>query len=119
MQRIGIILVALSLASCVSAAPLILTGTCPANDNAGSCVAPVIVPGPAIDNARRIVLAWSGPVVGTDSVYVQPGARFTFTKYLPSGTYTLNVHAANAGGWICDTTLVRTITNPPQAVVVN
>lgn len=106
---------ALVLASAPQAATLRVTGTAPTQDNAGSCAAPVLEAMPA-GNQVRVVVMVLGPVGFIDSVVVAPGAPFTFTRTVPSGTYTVRAWAVDAGGTGCDTTLTVTVKNPPARV---
>ena len=103
------------------AAPLILTGHMPAFENAGTCASPVLVA--AVGDATwRAVVSWAGPVSGADSTYALPGAAFSLTKILPSGTYTIRAHAAKGAATAiagCDTTVVKVITNAPNVVALD
>ena len=114
----ALVIVALLSISCAHSAPLVVTGTMPSQENAGTCAAPLLLPAQG-DATWRAVLSWSGPVSGADSLYRLPGAAFSFTENLPSGTYTLRCRAVRSvNSWLCDTTIVRTVSNPPWLPVV-
>ena len=99
MKRLAAALVLALAASCAhvppaAAGPLTFRFSLPTQENAGTCPAPVLMPMLA-DATLRGVYSWAGPVTGLDSTYAVPGATVVVLKYVPSGTYTVRVHAAN------------------------
>ena len=123
MKRYLLPLAMTLVASCAhvppaAAGPLNLRFTMPAFENAGTCAAPVMLP-MAADATLRGVYSWSGPASGSDSTYAAQGAAVSVLKYVPSGSYTVRVHAARgANTWLCDTTITVVVVNPPAMVSV-
>jgi hypothetical protein len=124
MKRIALFAVVLALASCAhippaGAGPLRISFTMPQQENAGTCVVPVLVA--AVGDATwRGVYSWSGPVSGTDSTYALPGVSVLRLLYVPSGVYTVRVHGTRSvNAWLCDTTATVTVVNVPGVPVLN
>lgn len=105
----------LLLAGCANAATLRLQATAPATLNAGSCSVPMLSPAPS-SWAMYLHFAWSGPSAGEDSVSCLPGEPVTFTRAVIAGTYTVRAWPSNIYGAGCDTTISRTIGDPPARI---
>jgi len=118
MKRLALLLVALALLAFSScAATLRVTATAPAQDNDGTCTAPVLSASPA-GAARVVHLAWTGPSTGEDSVTTTAGSPVTYSASVRPGTYSVRVWASGAGGIGCDTTVTALVTAPPWKVSV-
>jgi hypothetical protein len=101
-----VVLMVVTVSSC--AATFTVRGTAPTQDNAGTCVAPSLIP--TAGGLVRVRLSWSGPVSGQDSVTVPPGAAFTFSRTVPSGNYLFVANCADSLGNVsCDATLSKLI----------
>src|SRR5262245_36464168 len=102
MKRL-LLLIPLMLASC--GATMRVNGHAPANDNNGTCAAPVL-----LTNQSAFVVMhfqWQGPDAGEDSISVATGAAFSFSRSVRAGSYTIRAWASDAGGVGCDTTITR------------
>jgi len=108
--KLSAILATLLLTSC--GATLRLSGTAPLEDNDGSCGARVLVPNAS--SSVWIHAVWTGPEAGGDSTFVAKGSQFSFTRQVPSGTYTIRLWASDAGGVGCDTLVTRTYESAPD-----
>lgn len=109
------LLAAAGCQSCAHGATLTISGTAPAHDNAGTCALPSLTPSPA-GSLVTVFVQVTGPAVWSDSLVVAAGSPFTFTRTVPAGTYTVRAWASDAGGAGCDTTITRTVKNPPGRV---
>lgn len=112
MRRVAYLaaLVAVAVSSC--SATLRMSAVAPAQDNDGTCVAPVLYPSPA--GAMRVVhFQWTGPASGQDSVVVLAGSLATLTATVPPGTYNIRGWVSGPGGVGCDSTITRTASSPP------
>lgn len=123
MKKLLLLALALCAVSCATtppagAGPLNIRFTQPLYENANTCAAPVLVA--AVGDATwRGVYSWTGPVSGIDSTYALPGVQVLKTLFVPSGQYTIRVHAAKlANTWLCDTSTVVTVVNVPGVAVL-
>lgn len=117
MKRV-LILVALALAGLSScAAKLTVSGTGPLSMNAGTCLGPALALAPA-GSTVMMHFAWTGPAAGEDSLLAIVGQRVTLTRTVPAGTYTVRGWASNAYGAGCDTTITRTVGDPPATPAI-
>lgn len=100
--------------SCAHGATLTITGSAPAHDNAGTCALPNLTQ--STGGLVTVFVQVTGPTAFADSLVVAAGSPFTFTRTVPAGTYTVRAWASDAGGAGCDTTVTRTVKNPPGRV---
>jgi len=113
-----LILVALALAGLSScAAKLTVSGTGPLMMNAGACLSPILSSAP-VGSTVMMHFAWTGPSSGEDSLVAIVGQRVTLTRTVPAGTYTVRGWASNPYGAGCDTTITRTVGDPPATLGV-
>jgi hypothetical protein len=106
------IITLLTAVACARSAGLLtITGTSPAYDNAGTCIAPVLET--RAPTAMWIHFLWTGPEAGHDSLSVAQNTAFVYTHRVTPGTYSIRAYAQDEGGVGCDTTIIKTVIKGP------
>lgn len=106
-----LLLAGLFLAQPAHAATLAISGTVPALDNYGTCAAPSERVNANDSDSAWVQVRWTGASIGSDSLRVRKGNRFTFNLTGVLGTYALTFWPVDRGGVGCTTTTTRTITD--------
>jgi len=109
---------ALVLTSC-SARPIRARFTAPAEDNAGTCTAPILGLTPA-GTLISVRIDWSGPASGTLVVSnLLPGAAVDtlLIGAAAPGFYTITATPSHRGGTGCPATARDTVQSPPWRVL--
>lgn len=100
--------------SCASGATLRVSVTAPAQDNDGTCAAPVLVAQPGA--LRVIHFRWVGPAAGEDSTVAVAGATASLVRAVTPGAYSVYAWASDAGGAGCMDSIRVTVKAPPHRV---